>query len=141
MDLRQLTDTVTVAPQMLPEDMPRVAALGFRMVIDNRPDAEVGPELGHEAMEAAATAAGLGFRYIPFQPGRLTSDMVEAFADALDDADGPVLAWCRSGTRSATLWAVSQAGRQSAAELIATAARAGYDLSQFEALLSMDLRA
>lgn len=140
MDLRRINDELTVSPQIDAADLARIARLGFRMVINNRPDDEVGTDQQHEAMRRAAEAAGLAYRFVPFTPGRLTSDMVEDFARAMIEADGPVLAWCRSGTRSATLWAISQAGLQPADDILGAARQAGYDLSQFAPLLSMNLR-
>lgn len=134
MDLRQLTPDLSVASQLEPGDMPALAAEGVRLVIANRPDAEVEPALQRPAMEAAARAAGLEFRYLPFEPGRLTPELVGDFGAALEGA-GKTVAYCRSGTRSATLWALSQAGQRPGAEILASAAAVGYDLRQFAPLL------
>lgn len=134
MDLRQLTPDLAVAPQLEPGDMPALAAEGVRLVIANRPDDEVGPDLQRAAMEEAARAAGMDFRYLPLSPGGLTPQLIADFGAALQGA-GKTVAYCRSGTRSATLWALSQAGRQPGEEIIAAAARAGYDLRQFAPML------
>lgn len=127
MDLRQITPELAVAPQINPEDVAEAARLGFSTLIDNRPDEEAEP--GHDSvtMEAAAKAAGLAFHYLPYYPGELTQDLADAFAEVLAEADGPVLAWCRSGTRSSHLWALSEAGKRPVPEIVALAAKAGYD--------------
>lgn len=127
MDLRQLTSNLAVAPQISVEDVPLLAQSGFRTLINNRPDDEIGA-VDHETMAQAAADAGMAYHYLPFHPGHITPDLIQGFAAALD-GDKPALAYCRSGNRSTVLWALSQAGKQSEGELLATAAKAGYDLS------------
>jgi sulfide:quinone oxidoreductase len=78
---------------------------GFRAVICNRPDAEAADQPGHREM--AKAAAGLEFRYLPVTPGIVTDETAVAFGQALGELPGPVLAYCRTGTRSATLWSLS----------------------------------
>lgn len=129
MDLRPLTDTLTVAPQIERAELAELAARGFRSVIDNRPDGEIDAALSSAAMAEAAAAAGLEFVYLPYEPGQLTPDLVRDFRAALDRLPGPVLAYCRSGTRCANLWALASAGRLPADEIVARGAAAGYDLS------------
>ncbi|WP_312530404.1 TIGR01244 family sulfur transferase [Paracoccus sp. (in: a-proteobacteria)] len=135
MDLRQLTPDLAVTPQILPEDLSDLAAAGFRVVINNRPDAEVGPDLDSEAMGRAAAEAGMAYHYIPFSPGEITAQMISAYADALSEP-GPKVAYCRSGNRSTVLWALTQAGRLPEAEILETAANAGYDLSGVRGLIA-----
>ncbi|WP_134681373.1 TIGR01244 family sulfur transferase [Paracoccus ravus] len=134
MDLRSLTPDLSVAPQIHPGDLASLAAEGFRVVINNRPDAEVGPDENGEAMRAAAEAAGMEYRAIPFVPGHVTPDMVDAQAEALA-LPGRKIAYCRSGNRSTVLWALSRAGHEPAAELLEAAAKAGYDLSGVRPLI------
>jgi len=135
MDLRHLTPDFAVAPQIVPEELAEAARLGFKTVIDNRPDPEVGDELGSDAMQAAAEAAGMTYRYIPYFPGNLTPELVAAFEAAMEEIEGPVLAYCRSGTRSSHLWAMWQAGRRPIEEIVSAAASAGYDHSGLVPLL------
>lgn len=135
MDLRQITPELAVAPQISPEDVAEAARLGFRTLIDNRPDEEAEPGHDSAAMAAAAEAAGLAFHYLPYYPGVLTQDLADAFAAALANSEGPVLAWCRSGTRSSHLWALSEAGKRPVSEIVALAAKAGYDHSGLVPLL------
>ena len=127
---RPLAPGYAVAEQIVPADMAALASRGVRMVIDNRPDAEVGADLQAGAMQAAAEAAGIAFVFNPVTNGALTRDNVEEQADALAGSDGDVLAYCRSGARSAIVWALGQAGRQSTAEILAALERAGYPMPQ-----------
>lgn len=134
MDLREISPDLAVSGQIQPQDLAELAAQGFRVVINNRPDAEVGAGEDGEAMQAAALAAGLEYRAIPFVPGQITPDMVQAHADALA-LPGRKIAYCRSGNRSTVLWALSRAGEVPTDELLETAARAGYDLSGVRPLI------
>lgn len=130
MELRQLSDDVSVAPQLEPDDMAALAAQGVRAVICNRPDAEVPPHLQAAAMQAAAEAAGLTFTYNPVAMPNLTFDAVEEQADAIGAAGGAVVAYCASGTRSAILWALAQAGRSPTERILDALARASYPMPQ-----------
>ncbi|MEC9345404.1 MAG: TIGR01244 family sulfur transferase [Pseudomonadota bacterium] len=118
----------SVAPQILASDMTAVAAAGFRSVICNRPDGEGSDQPPFSEIEAAARAAGLAAIYQPVEPGRISDAQVAAFAGACAAAGGPVLAYCRTGTRSITLWSLGQAGRRPLPEILACASAAGYDL-------------
>lgn len=135
MDLRQLTPDLAVTPQIEIEDVSALAEAGFRVLINNRPDHEVGPDLGSVAMGEAAKAAGLEYYYIPFTPGEITPQMITAFSDAMV-ASGPKVAYCRSGNRSSVLWGLAEAGRRPDDEIIEIAANAGYDLSPVRALIA-----
>lgn len=129
-EIRHVTDTFSVAPQLNAEDFPAIQAAGFRTVICNRPDGETPDQMSAGEAEARALAAGLVFRSIPFS-GPPGPDQVEATAKVLKDLPGPVLAYCRTGTRSITVWAHAQArsGAPSADEIVELARGAGYDLS------------
>lgn len=108
--LRQVGADVCVAPQLLPEQMAEAARLGFRSVINNRPDFEEGPGQPTSAqIEAAAQAAGLAYAYLPVSPAVQTPQEIERFAELLDELPRPVLAFCRSGTRSGKLYAAATA--------------------------------
>lgn len=123
-----LTDTISVAGVMTPDDIARAAQLGFRSVINNRPDGESTDQVPGADLEAAAVASGLGYTAIPVAQG-FTMDQVRAMAVALA-TNGPILAFCRSGTRSTNLWALAEASRGEAPEtLVEAAALADYDIS------------
>ncbi len=130
-DIRKVTEDFSVAPQLEPGDMAGAAAQGFALVINNRPDGEVPGQPSNAEMEAAARAAGMDYVQIPFA-GRPGDEQVQAVLDAYEGAGGkPVLAFCRSGTRSITAWSMGQAkaGRRPREELLKLGAGAGYDLS------------
>jgi uncharacterized protein (TIGR01244 family) len=126
---RFIDDRITVAPQIAPEDVPALAAAGFTLIVNNRPDGEEPGQPSGAAIAAAAAAAGLDYRAIPVDHRGISGEQVGAMAEALD-RPGPVLAFCRSGTRSCHLWALAAASRGEAPEtLVARAHAAGYDLS------------
>jgi uncharacterized protein (TIGR01244 family) len=100
-----------VAGQLTPEAMVEVARAGFRSVVNNRPDFEYGPDQPtHASIAAAAAAAGLEYRYLPVAPGFQTPEQVQAFAQLLEELPRPLLAFCRSGARSAHLFMLAQQG-------------------------------
>lgn len=128
--IRRIDETISVAPQIAPEDMAMLAEQGFGFVINNRPDEEEMGQPGGDAVRAAAEAAGLGYAAIPISHAGFSSEQVEAMAALLAAQSGPVLAYCRSGTRSCNLWALAEARRGGDPEtLIDKAADAGYDIS------------
>lgn len=129
MDLRPLSDDHSVAGQLDPADMAALATLGVTTVICNRPDMEVPPSHQAGAMQAAAEAAGLVFIFNPVNGAAMTMDNVEEQADAIDSAEGLVVAYCASGMRSAVMWAFAQAGQIPTDDIIAAAEAAGYQLS------------
>jgi uncharacterized protein (TIGR01244 family) len=129
-DLRRLTDRVSVAPQIDPADLPAIAAAGFVAVVNNRPDGEEPGQPGGDAVAAAAAAAGLAYHAVPVGRAGIGPAELDAMAAVLDGEAGPVLAFCRSGTRSCHLWALTAArGGAAPAALVRAAAAAGYDLS------------
>ena len=129
-DIRKVTDDFAVAPQLLPQDMAEAARLGFRLVINNRPDHETPDQPTSSEMETAAEAAGMRYLHVPVSGGPVLT-AIEAVHHATAHAHGPVLAFCRSGTRSIVTWSLGQLekGDRSRAELIALAHAAGYDLT------------
>jgi uncharacterized protein (TIGR01244 family) len=128
-DFRRVTDTFSVSPQIEPEDLAAAARQGFTLVVNNRPDGEGPGQPSDAQMEAAARAAGLDYVHIPVV-GRPGADQVGAMYDAVASANGPVLAFCRSGTRSISTWSLGQAAHgRDRAELIKLGGEAGYDLS------------
>ncbi len=125
---RKLTDAVSVAPQIAAGDVARAKAAGFAVIINNRPDGEAPGQPASADIAATARAAGLGYHHIPMAHGGITPQMIADVRAAL--AEGPALMFCRSGTRSAMLWALARAAEGDPPErLAATAASAGYDLS------------
>jgi uncharacterized protein (TIGR01244 family) len=127
---RKLDDSISVAGQISPEDIAAAAAEGFTFVINNRPDGEQLGQPSDAEMAAAAEAAGLGYAAIPITHAGFSEDQVVAMAEALAAAPGPVLAYCRSGTRSTYIWALARmAAGENPATLREKAEAAGYDIS------------
>jgi uncharacterized protein (TIGR01244 family) len=100
-----LSADLSVAPQLGPEAMTQVARAGYKSVINNRPDFEGGPnQPTHASMEAAAKAAGLAYAFLPVASGYQSPDEIARFAQLLATLPKPILAFCRSGTRSGKLY-------------------------------------
>lgn len=136
MDFNKINDQLTVSGQILPSDVTTLVEKGFKTLICNRPDEEVEEALHSGVMEQAAKAAGLNFVYLPIYPGQFTEDNISELTVAMTDLEGPIYAYCRSGTRSCTLWALSQAGLLNADDIISQAANGGYDLRGMAAYLA-----
>ena len=107
--LQKIAADVCVAPQLTPEAMAEAAAMGFKSVVNNRPDFEHGPGQATSAqMEAAARAAGLEYRFLPVDGGYQSPEEIAAFAQLLAELPRPLLAFCRSGARSTRLFMAAQ---------------------------------
>lgn len=108
--IRQIDADVCVAPQLEPAEMAELARLGFRSVVNNRPDFEEGPEQPTSAsIEAAARAAGLEYAYLPVQPAFQSPEEIARMAELLAQMPRPLLAFCRSGARSTRLYSAAVA--------------------------------
>ena len=133
---RTLDSTISVYGQIAPEDVAAAKAQGFTTIVNNRPDNEQPGQPAGVEIEAAAKAAGLDYVAIPVDHSGFNEGQVAAMADVLQTARGPVLAFCRSGTRSTFLWALARHRLGDEGEaLIAKAANAGYDLSAIRPVL------
>jgi sulfide:quinone oxidoreductase len=125
----QLEPNIAVAPQLAEGDFADVAALGFRSVVNSRPDGEAPDQLPNAQAKAAAHRHGLAFRHAPVHSINVTDDdVVESFARAMEDLPRPVLFYCGSGARCTTLWVQAAARRLGIDKALAAARRAGYDL-------------
>ncbi|MEZ5743746.1 MAG: TIGR01244 family sulfur transferase [Sphingomonadaceae bacterium] len=137
-EFRKLTDAVSASPQITVDDVARAAELGFVLIVNNRPDDEADDQTPGAEIEAAARAAGLDYVAIPVSNAGFGQGQVTAMADALEGAKGPVLAYCRSGTRSTLLWALAAASQGESANVIAArAADAGYDISPVRQMIDI----
>ncbi|KVL54906.1 bifunctional protein tyrosine phosphatase family protein/NAD(P)/FAD-dependent oxidoreductase [Burkholderia territorii] len=128
MTIRPLTDLLSVSPQIAATDLPALHAAGIRTIVCNRPDGEGADQPNVAEIRAAAAPLGIAVHYLPVDTGKVTDEQALQFDALVASLAGPVLAYCRSGTRSATLWALSQAGRRPVGDIVAIAAAAGYDL-------------
>jgi len=134
--MKRINDKISVSGQIAPRDVATLKAQGFTTIINNRPEGEAPDQPAGSEIEAAARAEGLAYHHIPLGRDGVTPDMVERTKAAIEASQGPVFAFCRSGTRSTTLWALSQAGEMEADEIIGQAAHAGYDMSHLAGHLS-----
>ena len=123
-----LTPVLSVAPQISTADLPAIAQAGFKSIICNRPDGESADQTGYSEIESAAKALGLEARYLPAETGKVSDEQSAAFGKLMDELPKPVLAYCRSGMRSTTMWALANAANLPLPGIIEAANRAGYDL-------------
>jgi len=130
MDSKQLTPQLHVASQISKDDIPAIAALGFKMILNNRPDGEGEDQPLAAEIEAEAKANGIEYIYQPVVGTAITDQNAEDFGATIAANEGPIFAHCRTGTRCTILWMLSQAKDKSADELLETAAKAGYSLEQ-----------
>jgi uncharacterized protein (TIGR01244 family) len=127
---RRLSDTMLASPQIAVADVAAAKDQGVSLIVNNRPEGESDDQTPGAEIEAAARAAGIDYLAIPIGHAGFSHPQVEKLAEALDAAEGPVLGYCRSGTRSTLLWALAQSSRgEDPDALSAAAASAGYDVS------------
>ena len=131
MRIMKVNDRLSVATQPPLEAFAEIAGLGFKSVINNRPDGEEATQPDSASEEAAARQHGMDYRQIPIRSGAIGADDIEAFQAAIADMPGPVLAHCRSATRSLNLFAIGEvlAGRMRSADLGPLGERTGIDLT------------
>ncbi len=141
MELRPLSPRYSVSPQISAEDVPAIAEAGIALVICNRPDPEVPAGQQAEAIGAAVRAAGLRFEILPLTHQTMTPENVARQRALIDSSDGPVLAYCASGTRCSVVWALGQAAIRPADEILACTAAAGYALDGLRPTLEQLSRA
>lgn len=138
MMFRKLTDNIHASPQIALEDVAEAAAMGVKLIINNRPENESDDQIAGPDIAAAARAAGIDYVAIPVTHSGFSEPQVAAMAKALNEAKGPVLAYCRSGTRSTLLWALSEASQGGDPDALTNmAAKAGYDISPVRPLMDM----
>jgi uncharacterized protein (TIGR01244 family) len=135
---RNITPDFMVSPQIDTAAVAEAAALGVTLIINNRPEGETDDQTPGADIQAAAGAAGLNYLAIPITHAVFSQPQIEAMNTALADASGKVLAYCRSGTRSALLWSLVQAKNGGDyEEVAASAANGGYDVSPIKPLMDM----
>jgi uncharacterized protein (TIGR01244 family) len=135
---RKITDRVYAAPQITVADVAAAIDLGVKLIINNRPEDESDDQTPGAEIEAAARAADIDYLAIPITHAGFSEPQVKAMAEALVGAGGPVLAYCRSGTRSTLLWALAESSQGGDPDALTNmAAKAGYDLSPIRPLMDM----
>ena len=135
---RRVTSQLQVSPQIGLAEVAAAVAQGVTLIVNNRPEDESDDQTPGAEIEGAARAAGLDYIAIPVTHAGFSEPQVKAMAEALASANGPVLAYCRSGTRSTLLWALAEASQGGDADALTNmAAKAGYDLSPVRPLMDM----
>jgi sulfide:quinone oxidoreductase len=138
--IARLTPFLSVSPQVAETDLGIIAAQGFKSIICNRQDAESEDQPTSGDLASAARRSGLDFRHLPVISGKVSDDDVTDFTSALSELQGPVLAFCRTGTRSATLWALSEAHHLTPEAILAATSAAGYELESLRPRLEVRWR-
>ena len=135
MNLNHLEDGFSVSPQLQADDFAAIAAAGYKVVINNRPDGEQHDYL--PAAEAAELARlhGLEYHHIPVVPNQMTREAIAKFKAVLETITGPAVAHCASGKRSSAMWAICRAGALEVDHILEQCARAGHDLSGLRPVL------
>ncbi|MFT5786252.1 MAG: sulfide:quinone oxidoreductase [Ascidiaceihabitans sp.] len=128
MEPKKLTASLSVSAQVMLTDMQAIKDAGFRAIICNRPDGEGADQPTFTEISRAAQKVGLQATYLPIIAGKVSDDDAAAFDIAMSELPGPVLAYCRTGTRSATLWSLAQSEQRSLADILAATKAAGYDM-------------
>ncbi|WP_057882018.1 TIGR01244 family sulfur transferase [Tsuneonella troitsensis] len=129
-DFRKLSDTMFASPQIGLDDVATARDLGIALIVNNRPEGESPDQVPGEEIEAAARDLGIAYLAIPITHAGFSHPQVSALVEAMQSADGPVLGYCRSGTRSTLLWALARASMgEDPAALADAAANAGYDVA------------
>jgi sulfide:quinone oxidoreductase len=129
MEIKKITDKVSVSPQITASDISEIKEAGYRAIICNRPDGEGSDQPSFEEVEKAAKKAGLVAAYLPVETGMVTDENVVEFGNIVKDLPRPLLGYCRSGTRSATLWSLHEAQKRPLPEILAATKAAGYDMN------------
>ena len=129
MKLNKITEKTTVSAQISAADIDAINEAGIRAIICNRPDGEGADQPSFEEIASAAQMAGIETRYVPVQSGMVSDTDVDAFSNALKDLPRPVLAYCRTGMRSATLWSLNEAKKRPISEILAATKSAGFDMN------------
>ena len=129
----RLTNQVLVNPQLQVEDLEALNAVGIRAIVCNRPDNESDDQPSSKAIAEAAAKLNMSFAYLPLTPKLQARDGdAETFAKIINETQGEIVAYCKTGKRSVSLWALSQRDELSTDEIINTAAQSGFDISILE---------
>lgn len=135
MDIKTLSETLTVSGQLTPSDIDALASRGVKHLICNRPDREAADQPQYAVIADRAKAAGIQCHFLPVVPGQITAEDISQFGALLSSGE-VTHAYCRTGTRCTHLWALSQAAANNIDDIINTAAAAGYDISALRDTLS-----
>ena len=133
----KLTPNLSIGPEPTDDDIAALKSAGFRSIINNRTDGEDEIRLNSDEMALAAENHGLAYAYVPVKDRNPLERDAQAFEDAMEDLPGPVHAYCKTGGRSAALWALTSVMSTPSDELISQCAAAGHDVSGLRTKMDM----
>lgn len=128
MQLNKIIEDYFVSEQVTPDDIKHIKEAGFKTIFCNRPDNEENNQVTVASIKKIAEENGLKFIHQPVIGGQITQADVDQFSDYYDDSEKPIFAYCRTGTRSSMLWALSESGKRSVEEILNLTSKAGYNL-------------
>jgi sulfide:quinone oxidoreductase len=128
MDIKALTPHLSISPQVMVAELEAVAQMGFKAIICNRPDGEGPDQPSFKEIQTAALALGIQMSYLPAEAGKVSDADGKAFGELLATLPAPVLAYCRTGMRSTTMWALSQSGITPLPQILEASQRVGFDM-------------
>ena len=129
MMLNKIIDDYVVSDQINEDDVKKLKEAGFKTIFCNRPDNEEKDQISVKNINNKANENGLTFVHQPVIGGQISQKDVDEFSDYYDDAEKPIFAYCRTGTRSSMLWALSESGKRSVDDILSLTNAAGYNLS------------
>ena len=129
MMLNKIIDDYVVSDQINEDDVKKLKEAGFKTIFCNRPDNEEKDQISVKSINDKANENGLTFVHQPVIGGQISQKDVDEFSDYYDDAEKPIFAYCRTGTRSSMLWALSESGKRSVDDILSLTTAAGYNLS------------
>jgi sulfide:quinone oxidoreductase len=129
MDVKPISDEPSLSKQLQLADIAVLAEQGYRSIICNRLDGEGDDLPRFDEIETAAATLGFTVHYLPVIPGQISDDNVANFSKAMRELPKPILAFCRTGVRSASLWTLSQADKLPVSDILSSTQAAGYDMS------------
>ena len=129
MQLNKIIEDYVVSEQITPDDIDTIKKAGFKTIFCNRPDNEENNQITVQSIEQAAEESGIKFIHQPVIGGQITQADVDQFSDNYDASEKPIFSYCRTGTRSSMLWALSESGKRSVEEILKLTSKAGYNLN------------
>jgi uncharacterized protein (TIGR01244 family) len=129
MMLNKIIEDYVVSDQITEEDIEQLKEAGFKTIFCNRPDNEEQNQVTVKSIQDKAIESGLNFIHQPVIGGQISQNDIDQFSDYYDAAEKPIFAYCRTGTRSSMLWALSESGKRSIDEILRLTSAAGYNLS------------
>ena len=129
MQLNKIIEDYVVSEQITPDDINTIKKAGFKTIFCNRPNNEENNQITVESIEKVAEESGIKFIHQPVIGGQITQADVDQFSDYYDASEKPIFAYCRTGTRSSMLWALSESGKRSVEEILKLTSKAGYNLN------------